>query len=281
MDVLGGLAAQMTGTPLIVSERASAPAYRDGWKDKLRAFVGKRATAIVANSEAGRSYWNGLGYRGLARVIRNGIPVADIAKAPRADLSRWGVPVGNRVIVFAGRYTEQKNVMLMLEAFEQVARKSADVTALLFGDGPLRPEVERRLSASGLADRIRVGGYCDSLWEVMKAADVFVSVSTFEGNPNTVLEAMAAKCPLVVSDIPEHREFLDESGAYFASPTSADGVAAAIGRVLDNREEARARAEAAHRIASGWSVELLAKEYMDLYGEILRNPIRLGRRRYG
>lgn len=281
MDVVGGLAAHITGTPLILTERASAPAYLDSWKDKLRAFVGKRATAIVANSEAGRSYWIGRGYRGVVRVIRNGIPLADIEKAPRADLGRWRVPAGNRVIVFAGRYTEQKNIMLMLEAFEHVVRKRADVTALLFGDGPLRAEAERRIRTSGLADRIKVGGYCDSLWAVMKAADVFVTVSTFEGNPNTVLEAMAVKCPLVVSDIPEHREFLGESNAYFATPSSADDVAAAIGRALDNREEAHARAEAAHRLAGGWSVESQAKEYMDLYNEILRNRLRLGQRRYG
>jgi glycosyltransferase involved in cell wall biosynthesis len=115
----------------------------------------------------------------------------------------------------------------------------------------------------------------------MKSADLFVSVSTFEGNPNTVLEAMAANCPLVVSDIPEHREFLDESSAYFAPPSSADDVTMAIGRALDNREEAHAKAEAAYRVASGWSVESQVKEYMDLYREVFRNRSRLGQRRYG
>lgn len=281
MDVMGGLAALMTDTPFVLSERSSALAYPGGWKSRLRVRVGCRAVAVAANSEAGRRYWSEIGYRGRSRVIRNGIPIGEIERVQRAELSAWGVPNGNRVIVFAGRYSEEKNIVLMLKALERVVPKRKDVTALLFGEGPLRRELERQVNASGLAARIRVGGFSDSLLAVMKAADLFVSVSNFEGNPNTVLEAMAAKCPLVVSDIPEHREFLDESSAYFAAPSSVDEVTAAIERAMDNREEARAKAGAAYRIAGGRSVELQAREYMDLYMEILGDGIRQGHRHYG
>jgi glycosyltransferase involved in cell wall biosynthesis len=115
----------------------------------------------------------------------------------------------------------------------------------------------------------------------MKAADLFVSVSTFEGNPNTVLEAIAAKCPVVVSDIPEHREFLDESTAYFATPSSADDVATAIERALGNLGEANAKAESAHRDTNRWSVESQTKEYLDLYWEILGGGLPLRQRHHG
>jgi glycosyltransferase involved in cell wall biosynthesis len=280
MDVIGGVAALMTGTPFVLSERASALAYPGNWKDRLRIRIGRRAVAVVANSEAGRQYWTQLGYQGRASVIRNGIPFEEIKRAQRAEMGALGVPKGDRVIVFAGRYSEQKNVVLMLKALARVAGKKKDTSVLLFGEGPLQRELERCASASGLGMRIRVEGFSDTLWAVMKAADLFVSVSTFEGNPNTVLEAMAARCPLVVSDIPEHREFLDESSAFFASASSVVDVAVTIEHALDNRAEARAKSDIAYRAVAGWSVESRAREYVDLYREIFDGGLAFESRRY-
>lgn len=269
MDVMGGLAGLFTKTPFILSERSSALAYRRNWKDRLRVYVGLRAAAVVANSEAGKSYWQGLGYQGRTQVIRNVVPMSEIERAPCADPGDYGIPKGSRLIVFAGRYSEEKNIILLLEAVTRVIRERSDVAALLFGEGPLRGEIERWVSESGLGARIKIGGYCESLWALMKAADVFVSVSAFEGHPNTVLEAMAARCPLVVSDIPEHREFLDESSAYLTRPSSIADVADAVARALDNRTEARAKADAAFRAAAKWSAESQTSEYIDLYRKIL------------
>ncbi len=56
-----------------------------------------------------------------------------------------------------------------------------------------------------------------SVWALMKKASVFVSLSAYEGCPNTVMEAMACGCPIIVSDIPEHREILDEQSALFVT----------------------------------------------------------------
>ena len=269
MDVMGGIAALMTGTPFIVSERFSALAYPGGWKDRLRVRIGQNAVAVVANSEAGRHYWRKLGYRRQVIVIRNGIPIREIERVKRAEITELSVPKGNRLIVFAGRYTEEKNVVLLLQALTRVVSKRKDTYVLTFGEGPLRSELERQVRTSGLDARIRIEGFSVYLWEVMKAAELFVSISTFEGNPNTVLEAIAAHCPIVVSDIPEHREFLEESSAYFANPSSVEDVETAVACALNNRAEACAKAEIAFRAVAEWSVENRAREYMYLYRSIL------------
>ena len=73
---------------------------------------------------------------------------------------------------------------------------------------------ERRGSGAVFRFRERIGsGSPEGCWSVLKASKAFVSTSAFEGQPNAVLEAMACGCPLVVSDIPAHREFLSAETA--------------------------------------------------------------------
>lgn len=61
-------------------------------------------------------------------------------------------------------------------------------------------------------------GVVTDLWAKLRRAAVFVSVSLYEGCPNTVLKAMAADCLLVVSDIPAHRALLDDQIGMFVNP---------------------------------------------------------------
>ena len=108
----------------------------------------------------------------------------------------------------------------------------------------------------------------------MHRASVFVSLSHFEGNPNTVLEAMASGCPLVVSNISQHREILDEGTALFCESYSSDGAATAIGAVFDDPVAAMTRAEAARLRATAWSIEHTASQYVRLYNSLaLRDQV--------
>jgi glycosyltransferase involved in cell wall biosynthesis len=102
----------------------------------------------------------------------------------------------------------------------------------------------------------------------MKRASVFVSVGFFEGKPNGVLEAMACGCPLVVSDIAAHREFLDESSAVLANPRDALSIAKGIELCLTNPASARVRSARAREIIAQWSVERMVGRYEELYREV-------------
>src|SRR4029077_5699867 len=118
----------------------------------------------------------------------------------------------------------------------------------------IRTQVESRVKRSRNSERIRLLGFVKDLWCWMRRADVFVSVSRFEGTPNVVLEAMAIGCPLVVSDIPEHREILDETTARFCSVDAAGDIAAAVLRTLNTPSEARERADLARKRVAEWSI---------------------------
>jgi glycosyltransferase involved in cell wall biosynthesis len=103
----------------------------------------------------------------------------------------------------------------------------------------------------------------------MKRSDVIVSANTFEGRPNAVLEAMAAGRPLVVSDIPAHREILDDASAYWADPSDPASIAGAVELVLDHPVQAETRAAAAQVRARAWALEAIAEHYDRVYRAVL------------
>jgi len=275
MDVLAGVAALLTRTPFVLSERSSAAAYSCGWKNRLRRLVGQHATALVANSQSGLQYW-GFGGR-TRRVIHNGLALQAIRSTTPASPETIGLPAESRIVLFAGRLTAEKNVARLLLAIDQVLDRRPDCAAVLFGDGLMHATLSGQVQAMRARDRVRLLGFTPELWRWMRRASAFVSVSHFEGNPNAVLEAMAIGCPLVVSAIAQHREILDDTMAQFCDPTSTADVARAIDAVLDAPALSARRAAAAIEVANVWSIESAAHSYLALYREISQIQLSAGR----
>jgi glycosyltransferase involved in cell wall biosynthesis len=268
MEVLGGLVAVATRLPWVFSERSCEEAYPPGVKTWLRRGMGLRASAIVSNSAGGERYWRAQARRQLrCHIIRNGLPLEEIAKAPIATLEEAGAAPGRPLVLSAGRFGPEKNFEAVVRAIG-LAVLSHPIQAIVCGDGPLRSRIEELVAETGLSDRVRSVGYAANLWSLMKRANLTVSVSWFEGTPNVVLEAMACGCPLVVSDIAAHREFLDEQAAILVDPRDSRQIADAMIEVLDDPEAAARRARVAYDRVQRYSVSAIAREYADLYQEL-------------
>jgi glycosyltransferase involved in cell wall biosynthesis len=271
MDLIAAAVQLVTPALWILSERNSADAYPPTWKNWLRARAALSADAIIANSRKGVEYWESLGYSGHTAVVRNAIQMSRYETEP--GLKDPSLP--DSYVLFAGRLASQKNLEAVIDAFAIVAHRNP-TTLILAGEGPLDTDVRQRISDRGIADRVMLLGYVNDLPRLMRTASVFVSLSHYEGNPNTVLEACALGVPLVVSDIPEHREFLTEASARLV-PTSDPSVAAeAILSVLEQRPEVAARAAAAKAVVTELTVEASALGYIEVYKRLLHAPGRRG-----
>jgi glycosyltransferase involved in cell wall biosynthesis len=265
MDVLTGIASKITGTRWLLRESSSGNGTWKSPKLWLRRMLAKSAAGVIANSRAGAASWMRSLPRRSVTYIPNGIRCDEIESAPPADVRGYAIDDDTRLVVYAGRFVSCKNISNLLSAAATVVERQPEVRFLLAGEGPERRPAEDEVRRRGLADRIRFAGFVPDPWSLMKRAAVMVSVSRFEGAPNSVLEAMAAGCPMVVSDIPAHREILDESSAAFAAPESADGIAAAIESVLGAPERARERAERARESVRAYSVDAMALRYEAMY----------------
>ena len=267
MDIIGGAAALLTRTPWILKESSSAPLYARGLRPKVRSALGRHADGIISNSAGGDAYWQSVRSAVSRYVIRNAIPFSEIdeAAAGPGAIRRNG----EKVVLFAGRLDSGKNVQNLIRAFAQIA-DDVPFTALVCGDGPLRQKLEGLALEAGIAHRVVFTGYVSNIWTLMKDADAVVSLSRFEGCPNVVIEAMACGCPLVVSDIPAHREVLNGYGASFVDPDNAEEAGRTIKALLKNGNGARSRAKAALANAPEWGVEQVAQLYTRVYHDVRR-----------
>jgi glycosyltransferase involved in cell wall biosynthesis len=137
----------------------------------------------------------------------------------------------------------------------------------------LRRAVER----AGVGARCLTPGYRAELAPLIKAADALIAPSLHEGRPNVVLEAMACRAPLALSDIEAHRECVPRDAALWFSPrpSNGDGAARALAQLLDDRDAARARAERARGAVAGQSIDAMCAAYAALY-EHLATPMARG-----
>jgi glycosyltransferase involved in cell wall biosynthesis len=116
------------------------------------------------------------------------------------------------------------------------------------GRGALKPELERRIGALGLQERVHLLGLRSDIPKTLNAADVFVLSSNYEGNPLAVLEAMAAGKPMIctaVGGVPELVE--DGKCGLLVSPRDARALSKAMRYMLESPEARKSMGEASAR----------------------------------
>lgn len=165
--------------------------------------------------------------RDRIRVVPNGVDVGSIRSTPPAD--------DGFDVLFVGRLIPEKNVDLLLSAFDAVTG-TYDVTLGIIGDGTEARALRREAHSMTHADRVTFLGFVDEDREVhahMRAADLFVFPSTREGFGITGLEAMAAGCTTITVSHPDSAtaEVVGEGG--FVCAPSAPAIADTMGRALD------------------------------------------------
>ena len=172
----------------------SGASYR-AFPATLRRLRGTAARAVPNGADLERI---DAALSGLATQRSNGHAEADLTR------DSVGSDSGLRLL-YVARFVKQKNHRFLIELLTQLP---SNVRLTLVGDGVLRQQVARWAKEAGVEDRVRFTGLVprDAVYDEMSRADVFVSASRWEGLPVAVLEAMASRLPLIVSDIEPHRE---------------------------------------------------------------------------
>jgi glycosyltransferase involved in cell wall biosynthesis len=269
MDLLGGIAARLTGTRWIVSERNSAGYYDEfPFFARLRLLLGQSASSIIANSSGGEQYWRRSARRGLRLdTIPNAL---DIARIRKAGLGMTREADASPLLLVVGRLSNEKAFEIVVRGIAKHSqRKTSPMSVLMMGEGPERSSIAREIEAASLEDRITLLPYQSDWWKWLSVADGLISMSRYEGNPNVVLEAMAGGCPVILSDIPSHREIADASSALFVPLDDVDVLSTTIDHLLADKHGALERAARASQRVASMTVKTMADTYDAVYNEVL------------
>jgi glycosyltransferase involved in cell wall biosynthesis len=144
-------------------------------------------------------------------------------------------------------------------------RASKDDALVVLGDGPLLPKCKELATDVG---NIFLPGEKSNVLEYLNVADCFVSASHAEGLPNAVLEALACGLPVLLSDIPAHREILALSSA--AGELFSIDRPESLNEAIQNFEITNDRRTAARALAmEHFSAEAMSRSYQELYRQQL------------
>jgi glycosyltransferase involved in cell wall biosynthesis len=231
-------------------------------------------TTVACSSSAAASVprW----VRRLARrpmqVVTNGVDVERVERAGEEHHLRPSNGAG-RTVVSVGRMIPIKDQATLLTAFASASRPHDRLVVL--GDGPLRAELEQLAGRLGVAERVELPGLLprDEVYRLLGRADAYVSTSRGEGLPLSVLEALAARLPAVLSDIPPHREVAAATAAARLVPVGdARAFADALSRLLALPPEQRAALGRSARkaVTDAFSVHSMTDGYARIYAALRR-----------
>lgn len=174
------------------------------------------------------------------------------------------LPQDKGVIVSVGSLIDRKDPMTVIEGYTNSSIRD-EATLVFLGDGPLQEEC--MAVAEGMD--IRFEGQVDNVNEYLNAADLFVSASTSEGLPNSVMEALASGIPVCLSDIGPHQEILqfDENAGVLFEPENPRALSDALDSIV-TRDRKQTSKAARQIVTDHLSAARMAREYQQLYEKV-------------
>lgn len=273
-DLVSGRLALRAGVPWITTLHGFTGG---GPKNRLYEWLQRRAarhaSAAIAVS------------RGIqGRLLGAGVPPIRLvclpnAWAPRPTYTReearrrLGIGAEARAIGWVGRLSEEKGPDIFLEMLAQVP--GGNVHAVVIGDGPARPALSELVLRLGLERRVTWVGMVPEAFRLLPAFDVWVLSSRTEGTPITLLEAMAARVPIVATAVGGVPEVVSAAEAWLVPSGSAAALAGAVVEALAEPERAARLVEAARtRLEESFATEPWLTTHEALYRDCVASAPR-------
>ena len=172
----------------------------------------------------------------------------------------------SKTIITCGRLEKQKNHRLLINAFAQIAEQYSDYDLIIYGEGPLRAELEDLCSELGLQNRVYLPGNTDKIPMLIQQSSVFVLSSDFEGMPNALMEALAEGAPCISTDCPcgGPKVLIQDGINGLLTDCGNDSMLAEkIRFLLGNTEQAKKLGDAARELSNEFLPEIIYRKWED------------------
>ena len=268
-NIMLGFGFRNRSFPLIMSERndpnkyPAKPLYR-----YLRNIAYSRCDGMVFQTDDARKYFEG-------RVTNKSVVIQNPIYVDR-NLIYDGIR--EKTIVNMSRLTKQKNIPLLLSAFQIVSARFPDYTIHIYGDGELRKKLLKLTEDMGLGDKVIFHGLVKNVLAHINKASIYVSSSDYEGISNAMLEALALGLPTICTDCPiggARMTIKDGVNGLLAPVGDRDKLADAMIRLLGDREYAERLGKKGREIVKELTEEKIAEEWINYIYDIHDSSIGL------
>ncbi len=237
-----------TDIPIIASERLD-PAAMSPTRKLLKRLLLPYADWLVVQTQSIKDYFP-KSIQKKTSIIYNPVNEA-VFKSPdglqvqganaASNVQSSNIPMEGRNqerlnrIISVGRLYPQKNQKMMIRAFAKIADEFPDWQLVIFGEGPLRAELEFLVSSFKLEGRVLLPGRTDHVIEELRKSKIFCMSSDYEGMSNSMIEAICVGLPIVTTKVSGTDELLkeDENG-YVVEIRNIEGMAIALSHLMSD-----------------------------------------------
>ena len=234
-------------------------------------FALRRADALIAQSQDMALELRRDGRAGQrVATIGNPVAVEEIERAAQAQAAKAPQPPGTPAIVAVGRLMEQKGYDLLITAMTRVIEAYPAAHLTILGEGPQRGALEAQAAAAGLKSSISLAGQSDAVFATVRAADLVVSSSRYEGFSNALLEAMALGCVVAATRCPGATAEMIQHGenGFLCPPGDAAALAECMLAALSSDRQRVGRAARAF-VRRNYDRTNITDRYSALFDDVL------------
>ena len=244
---------------LIVSERNDPAQQDDRFVFKhLRNELYRYCDRLVCQTPDAKSYFP-------KNVQKHAVVIANPIKGDLPEL--WTGERKKEIVNFC-RLERQKNLPLLIDAFEMVHNNYSEYKLTIYGDGNEKKNLQEYVIHKKLQDSVEFRDATNDVHDYIKDCGMFVSSSDYEGLSNSMLEAMAIGLPTIVTDCPcggSRMVIEDGVNGILVPVNDKQSLFNAMKRLIENDAEAKMISGNAKKIRETCSYENICKEWVQLF----------------
>ncbi len=171
-------------------------------------------------------------------------------------------------IIHVGRFSEQKNHIGLLKAFNIFHKECEKSQLWLLGDGEKRLEIEAFVKENGLEESVKLWGIKSSVHEYLNEADIFTLPSNYEGVPLTLIEAMGTGLPIVATAVGGIPDMVENEKSAILTELNETKIAEAFFTLFNDQEKRKTLGQNAKNESHKFSAKTMAEKYYEVYERI-------------
>lgn len=212
---------------------------------------------IIVQTESNKKYFNRL-LQKKTTVIYNPIVVSNKYVRDNNNIQN--------TIVSVGRLIPQKNQIMLIEAFKKIHDIYPDYKLVIYGEGEMRPELEKKVKSYNLEQAVSLPGTTHDVFEKIVNCKAFVLTSEFEGMPNALLEAMCLGVPSISTKVSGAKDLIkDGDNGILVEQNSINDLIDAIESVISDSSLSERLSRNSIKLSKKLDVDRIIQEWINVF----------------